>query len=61
MKERKFLALVDEIDEFIGEHNHNNHHPLFKADIIKHFTQFYKEKPIKKALKRLTYTDSPQF
>ena len=52
MKQEKFEKLVEEISEFLGDHQMKNHHYLFDEDIIKIFS-FYKEKHVKKALKEI--------
>lgn len=49
MKEEKFKQLVDEVEEFIGEHQRSNPHYLFDEEIIKAFSH-YKKKHVKKAL-----------
>jgi hypothetical protein len=52
MKEEKFQKIVEEISEFLGEHNRTNHHYLFDEDIIKIFSH-YKKKHVKRALEEL--------
>lgn len=52
MKEDKFQELIDEIEEFIGEHNLSNPHYLFDEDIIKAFPH-YKKKHILRALEEV--------
>jgi hypothetical protein len=52
MKEAKFKELLDEIEEFIGEHNLKNPHYLFDEDIIKIFSH-YKKKHVKRALEEI--------
>jgi len=52
MKEEKFAKLLDEVEEFIGEHNRSNPHYLFDEDIIKVFSH-YKKKHVKRALEEL--------
>lgn len=53
MKPEKFQEIVDEISEFIGDHNMSNPHYLFDEDIIKHFESLYKKKHIKRALEEV--------
>ena len=52
MKDEKFKQLVDEIEEFIGQHNLSNPHHLFDEDIIKAFSH-YKKKHVKRALEEI--------
>ena len=52
MKEEKFAKLLDEVEEFIGEHNRSNPHYLFDEEIIKYFSH-YKKKHVKRALEEL--------
>jgi len=52
MKDEKFAKLLDEVEEFIGEHQRSNPHYLFDEDIIKAFPQ-YKKKHVKRALEEL--------
>jgi Holliday junction resolvase-like predicted endonuclease len=52
MKEEKFQKIVEEISEFLGEHNQTNHHYLFDEDIIKIFSH-HKKKHVKRALEEL--------
>ena len=52
MKEEKFQKLMDEISEFIGDHQQRNPHYLFDEDIIKAFSH-YKKKHVKRALEEL--------
>jgi hypothetical protein len=52
MNEKKFRYLVDEIEEFIGEHERSNSHYLSDETIIEVFAQ-YKKKHIKQAIKEL--------
>jgi hypothetical protein len=53
MKPNKFNQLVEEIQEFIGDHNRTNPHHLFEEDIIERFKTIYKKKHIKKALEEV--------
>ena len=51
MKIEKFEALVEELSEFIGDHDMSNHHYLFDDEIVGIFSQRgYKKKHILKAL-----------
>jgi hypothetical protein len=52
MKEEKFQKIVEEIGEFLGDHNMKNPHYLFDEDIIKIFSH-YKKKHVKRALEEL--------
>lgn len=52
MKDKTFAKLLDEIEEFIGEHNLSNPHYLFDEEIIKYFSH-YKKKHVKRALEEL--------
>ena len=52
MKPEKFAKLLDEVEEFIGEHERSNPHYLFDEDIITMFSQ-YKKKHIKRAIEEL--------
>ena len=52
LKEEKFAKLLDEVEEFIGEHNRSNPHYLFDEEIIKYFDH-YKKKHVKRALEEL--------
>jgi hypothetical protein len=52
MKEEKFQKIVEEISEFIGEHNLKNPHYLFDEDIVKAFSH-YKKKHVKRALEEI--------
>ena len=52
MKPEKFKKLVDEIEEFLGEHQRSNPHYLFDEDIINIFSR-YDKKDVKKALKEV--------
>lgn len=52
MKQEKLDKLIEDIEEFIGDHNRTNPHHLFKEDIIKAFPQ-YKKKHIKQALEEI--------
>lgn len=52
MKPERFQELVEEISEFIGDHNQKNPHYLFDEDIIKAFSH-YKKKHVKRALEQV--------
>lgn len=52
MKPEKFEQLVEEISEFIGNHQQSNTHYLFDEDIIKAFSH-YKKKHVKRALEEI--------
>ena len=52
MKPEKFAKLLDEVEEFIGEHAQSNPHYLFDEEIIKYFDR-YKKKHVKQALEEL--------
>ena len=52
MKEEKFQKIVQEISEFLGEHELRNRHYLFDEDIIRIFSQ-YKKKHVKRALEEV--------
>lgn len=52
MKPEKFEQLVEEISEFIGNHQQSNPHYLFDEDIIKAFSH-YKKKHVKRALEEI--------
>jgi hypothetical protein len=52
MKDERFKELVEEISEFLGDHNLKNPHYLFDEDIIKIFSH-YKKKHVKRALEEL--------
>ena len=52
MKEDKFNKLVNELEEFVGEHERSNPHYLFDEDIIKEFSR-YKPKHVKRALEEI--------
>jgi hypothetical protein len=52
MKPEKFVKLLDEVEEFISDHEHSNPHYLFDEEIIKYFSQ-YKKKHVKLALEEL--------
>lgn len=52
MKPEKFVKLVDEVEEFIAEHNMGNRHYLFDEDIIKAFSDV-KKKHVKKAIEEV--------
>ena len=52
MKPEKFAKLLDEVEEFIGEHKRSNPHYLFDEDIMTMFSQ-YKKKHIKRAIEEL--------
>lgn len=55
MKPERFQELVEEISEFIGDHNQENQenpHHLFDEEIIKAFSH-YKKKHVKRALEEL--------
>ena len=52
MKPEKFARLLDEVEEYIGEHERSNRHYLFDEDIITAFSQ-YKKKHIKRAIEEL--------
>jgi hypothetical protein len=52
MKPEKFNKLVDEVEEFVAEHNMGNPHYLFDDDIYKAFSNV-KKKNVKKAIKEV--------
>jgi hypothetical protein len=52
MKEENFKRLVEEVSEFIADHDMRTPHYLFDEDIIKVFSQ-YKKKNVKRALEEV--------
>jgi len=52
MKPEKFNRLLDEVEEFIAEHELRNRHYLRDEDIIKCFSN-YEKKYVKQAIKEL--------
>ena len=52
MKEEKFQKIIEEVSEFIAEHEMSNPHYLFDEDIIEVFSQ-YKKKHIERALEEV--------
>ena len=53
MKPEKFVKLLDEVEEFIGDHELSNPHYLLDEEIIKYFFKLIKEK--KMNIKRQTH------
>jgi hypothetical protein len=53
VKPEKFKQLVEEVSEFIADHDMVNPHYLFDEDIIKVFESIYKKKHIKLALQEI--------
>lgn len=51
-KRKKFNELINEISEFIGNHEMKNPHYLFDEEIFEAFPM-YKKKHIKRALKEI--------
>lgn len=53
MKEEKFQRLVEEVSEFIADHDMRNRHPLTDEEVIKRFEDIYKPKHIRRALEEV--------
>ena len=55
MKPKKLEALVNEMNEFIGEHEMRSAHPLLREDVIDVFCgeRGYKKKHVKLAWKEV--------